>query len=476
MDNLRQKVISGLRWTAGLRFASQLITWAMTIIVIRLLDPEDYGLMAMAVLFLGFLTIFSEILDIPIIQRKDITDDELKQVFGINLLFNLSLFLVAILGASLIAKIFNESRVTYIIQVQSLQLILLALASIPRAMLRREMKFSVLSVSDFVSSIVGGLVTLTLAYNKFGVWSLVWGTLSLNMCKTVLLWGMSRTIILPKIKFDKIRDIIHFSRYTALINIIWYVFYRADVFVVGKVLGKEILGIYSVAMQIASLPMEKISGILNQVALPAYSSIQNKPDQIASHFLKTIRIMARLSFPVIWGISSISPELVSTVLGQKWIMATVPLQILCLIIPFRMIHNLIASAILGIGKPEIALYNNLTALIIMTVGIIIGSKWGLFGICSAWLLVYPIVFYINFSRTARKIGISIFSVILSFIKPLLFSSAMFFVIVVSRYIINLEISDLYELLMLVGIGIIVYSALVIIFDRKYYREVFSLIK
>ena len=141
-----------------------------------------------------------------------------------------------------------------------------------------------------------------------------------------------------------------------------------------------------------------------------------------------------------------------------------------------MIHNLIASAVFGTGKPEIALYNNLTALIMMAVAIIIGSSWGLIGICLAWLLVYPIVFYINFSRTANKIGISMFSVISSFLKPLLFSSAMFLAIAVSREMLIFDLGDSCELIILIVIGMIIYSGLVLLFDRKYYQEVFSFIK
>jgi O-antigen/teichoic acid export membrane protein len=287
---------------------------------------------------------------------------------------------------------------------------------------------------------------------------------------------MSKKIILPKIRFNMIKDILNFSKYIAVNNVIWYVFYRADVFVVGKILGKEILGVYSVALQIASIPMEKISGILNQVALPAYSSIQNKKDLIASHFLKTIRLMAMIAIPALWGISSISKEIVTVILGQKWIMSTIPLQIMCLIIPFRMIHNLIASAIFGIGKPEIVLKNNLTAFLVMTLGVVIGSKWGLVGICLIWLLVYPIVFYANFSRATNALGITVYDVIKSLLKPLIFSSIMYGAVIASRNIFQLLIVDIYKMIILIFSGLFVFLLLVLLFDRKNYYELLVLIK
>ncbi|WP_336511698.1 oligosaccharide flippase family protein [Candidatus Accumulibacter phosphatis] len=114
---------------------------------------------------------------------------------------------------------------------------------------------------------------------------------------------------------------------------------QADMFVAGKLLGKEALGFYSVAMHLASLPVQKVSGILNQVAFPAFSKIQNDSATVKLHVLKSVRILSFLSFPVLWGISSIAPEIVQLLLGPKWEPAILPLQILPMIMPLRMISN-----------------------------------------------------------------------------------------------------------------------------------------
>ena len=153
--SLRSQVLTGFRWTATVRFLSQVLAWAITLLVVRLLAPADYGLLAMATVFVAFLTMFSEFgLGPAVVQRRDIDDPLLKRVFGVILIVHASLTLVLVLAAPLIAEFYREPRVAPVVRVLSLQFMISAFVVIPDAMLQRRMEFKHRSLLDFSSDTV----------------------------------------------------------------------------------------------------------------------------------------------------------------------------------------------------------------------------------------------------------------------------------------------------------------------------------
>lgn len=473
---LKSKVLSGLRWTAGLRFLSQFLTWAVTIFVMRLLKPEDYGLMAMAMVFVGFLAMLNQVMGTAIIQKPDMDQMDLQRIFGLLLVINFFLFLCTFFMAPTVAAIFEEQKVQRIIRVLSFLFILSPLSIIPQSMLRRDMYFKKISTVEFASALLGSGLTLVLALNKWGIWSLVWGTISLNICKTIFFNFMFPYLRLPQFSFQRLRQVMSFSAYVSVNQIIWYFYNSADILLVGKLLGRELLGFYSVAMQVASIPMEKISGIINQVALPAYASIQKDPEMAGLHFLKTVRIMAILAFPVMWGISCTASELVPLILGDKWRMAIVPLQLLCLVMPVRMIQSLTAPAMFGLGRPEIVLKNTLLAFVIIPIAIGIGCKWGISGVALAWVISFPLVFLRNISRVVKVFGLKVIDVIAAMAKPFVTAIAMYAAVTTVKMQLQTKLDPIVLVGAIITIGVSVYVGIILAIDHRNCRKMLELIR
>ena len=175
--SLRSQALSGLRWTVSVRLLSQLVTWVITLAVIRLLTPADYGLLAMATVFVAFLSMFSELgLGAAIVQKKDVDEGLLKRAFALILIVHFSLAAMLALAAPLIADFYAEPRVTSVIRVLSLQFILGAFAVIPDAQLQRRMEFRNRSLLDFFGAVLASGVTLFMAMAGSGVWALVAGS------------------------------------------------------------------------------------------------------------------------------------------------------------------------------------------------------------------------------------------------------------------------------------------------------------
>jgi O-antigen/teichoic acid export membrane protein len=474
---LKKKVMSGLFWTAGARLLAQLFTWCITIVIIRLLSPSDYGLMELAGVFVAFLAMLNELgLGAAVIHRRDIDNNTLRSLFGLVLLASVAFYVLLAASAPLIAHFYDDPRLVLLVRVLALQFLLMGFAVMPQSILVKEMAFKKIAAVDFVSAISGSLTTLALALSGYGVWSLVWGSLVIRIVSTIGLNIARPFLHLPRVNMKGVWEYFSYGGYVTLSRIFWYFYSRADILIIGKLLGQELLGYYSIGLYLASLPMEKVSGIINQVAFPAFSSVQSDPGVAAQHFLKAVRVLSFISFPVLWGVSSIAPEVVTIFLGAKWSAATLPLQIISLVIPVRMISNLLNPAVLGAGRSDAEFHNTLVAFVLMPVAFFVGSFWGLLGVCLAWIIVFPLVFFLNLSRVVKILGVKLSDVLCAMRTPFLGGLIMFCVVLLVKIYLVMNIQSLPKMIILILCGGITYSFMVLRFNRSGLREVRALAK
>jgi O-antigen/teichoic acid export membrane protein len=281
---------------------------------------------------------------------------------------------------------------------------------------------------------------------------------------------------MPIFSFKGMAQTMTFGGYVTISRILWGFYTQADTFIIGKLLGKELLGFYSVGVTLASLPMEKVSGIINQVAFPAFSHIQKDSQKVASHFLKGVRVMSFVAFPVLWGISSIAPELVAVFLGDKWKLAVLPLQLLSLVIPVRMLSNMMTPAVMGLGRPEITFFNLIFASVLIPIGILIGVHWGLLGVSLAWVILYPLVFLRYLSKVVSLLEIGIVDVFLAMGRPVLAAFVMYASVIAIKMLFETDVKSIGHLVLLITEGTLVYLGLTISFHRNGLHEVLSLVR
>ena len=186
------------------------------------------------------------------------------------------------------------------------------------------------------------------------------------------------------------------------------------------------VGIYAVALHLASLPVDKIIPILNQVAFPAYSRLNDNPDAIRKYFLMAVRLTSLILFPISFGLAGLAYLLVPLVLGSDWKDVSPLLLILCLIFPLRGISMLFAPITNAMGKPSIQLHLVVIATILMVPGFIFGVKFGALGLVLVWVFVYPWVMLFNLWSSKNIIGLSFFSFLRAIAPPLFVASIMIF--------------------------------------------------
>lgn len=474
----RGQVLSGIRWTAGARFSAQLGTWAITLIVIRILSPSDYGLLAMATMFITFVSIFGELgLGSAIVQREEIDTPTLQAIFGIVLVVHFALAVLLIACASLISEFFSEPRLIPVLQVLSLQFLLAAFVVIPDAVLQRRMKFKGRSLVDLVAVLIGSTSTLLLALGGWGVWALVTGTLVMQVIKTVGLNILMPFGLWPTLSLRGTRPLLRFGGELTLTQILWVAFTQSDALICGRLLGKEALGIYSVALHLASLPIQRIAGIVNQVAFPAFARLQGNLEQTATAVWSGVSVLSFAAFPVLWGISSIAPEIVDIVLGPKWQPAALPLQILGIIMPLRVVGYFLPNAIQGVGRSDILLRNSLWALVIVLPLLFVGaSRWGVFGLCLAWLVASPLLFLQSMHRTLPVLGMRLGHLMTAIAPAAVAGVLMYVAVFCAREIVSDESSGAVRLLVLIVVGAVTYAAASWWFNRQGVERFIDLVR
>ena len=476
--DIGKQVVSSLKWVAVAKFLGQLCTWAITIFVIRLLEPEDYGLLALAVAVMGLITLVNEMgLGSVIVQKANLAREVIEKILGLLIVVNLVFYALIYFSAPYISAFFEEPSLTKVLQIVGIELLLGAFIVIPDSILTRDMKFQNIAVIGFIRAISASVATLILALLDYGVWALVLGNIFGVIVQGIALNFVVRQWYMPNFNFGGIRKEIGFGGLVTTDRILWYLYSESDTFIIGKFLGKELLGIYTVARQLAALPSAKIAQVLSDIAFSAFSRVQDDIDRVGRYFLKSARLMSFVSFPIFIGIASVAPEIVKVFLGEKWLLTIVPLQLLSVVLPLRMLQSIVPSALMGIGRPDINVKNQMIACVMMPIGILIGVNWGLLGVCLAWVIVYPAYYAIMLSRALPALGVRLLDY-LATLRGAFFCSLVMYLAVygMREYLGGYSISMLTQLILLVITGAVTYLLTALIIQRNIITEVRELVR
>jgi len=446
------------------------------VVVVRLLSPSDYGLMAMALGFLTLLTVITELsMTGGLIQAKELTERQLKQIFGWVLSMGLISLAVCNLLAPWVSQFYSAPDLVDILRILSLSIIPAVLYLIPRAMLIREMNFKAKAQIEIFAQFGNALLTLTLAWNGFGVWSLVWSHLATEAGKAVA-YSLARPVFLAPL--FEIRGGEQLLRYCVAITgdrLLTFVYAEADVIIVGRFLGTNVLGVYSIAKTLASLPFDRIMPVITQVSFSSYSRIQDDLSRIRRNLRRATHLVALAGFPISFGMAAVAPLALPFILGPRWNAIVVPFQLLCLIVPVKGLTPVLSPAVFAIGRPGVNVVNMVIASTAMSLALLVGVSGGVVGVCAAWVVVYPIVFVITTLRSLRvldlPIGLYLGEIRFSFVASVLMLGLVW---ASSQVLVTPEV--LYSLVLQVVIGLGFYVGLALMFQREQYAEIRTVLR
>ena len=419
----------------------------------------------MASAFISVLAMIGELgIGASIIQAERIDEESIQNIFGVILVTFFVGFLICLMAAPWISAFFKEPKLVPIIRAMGTMFILLSFLAIPEALIIREMNFKVKAKIDIASQMVGSATTLVLAILKYEVWALVFGFIAVYFIKAVAYNIHFKKIIKPSFRHIHIKSYIKYGIVVTLSRVTYGLFTEVDKIIAGRFLGGVNLGIYAVAANLSSIPAEKILPIVSQVTFTSYSRIQKDKARINRNILRTIRAISYLGFPLFFGMIVVAPFGIPLLLGNKWETLVVPFQLFCIVMPFRALSPVLPPAIFAVGKPNVNLSNMVLNLIVMSVAIYAGIRFGLNGICMAWVIVFPFLFFINSYRCLKILEIRFAEYLHEMIFPF-FTSVLMVVFVVSMVKLFGVNNPIYSMVIMCSAGSMFYLTIVYFFKK-----------
>lgn len=401
--NLDKALMGGVAWTAIAKWISQLATWAITLIIARILSPSDYGLVGMATIYLGLVQLFSEFgVGTAIITMRELSDAQVSQLNTVSLLLGFVGFAISAAVAVPIGRFFRAPKLPIVIIVMSIAFVVSAIRTVPYSLLQKDMQFKLLAIIDGLQSIIQGAITLVLAYLGYGYWALVLGNLSLSFVTTglTLVWQRQR---FARVRFSAIRAPLLFSRHLIIGRLSWYCYDNSDFIVAGRVLGAGPLGAYTLAWTLAHAPLEKLTTLVNRVTPSVFSAVQSDLSAMRRYLRTITGGLALVIFPATLGMALVSNDFVRLALGPKWLGVVLPLELLALHALIRSNVILLTPVLNAVRATRFTMWQNLSSLIILPVSFYIGSRWGTGGIAGVWVFVYPVIQLPLYWRLFRSI-------------------------------------------------------------------------
>jgi len=400
-------VLSGLFWKIMERGGSQGIQFIITISLARLLLPEDYGLIALVVIFISIAGVFVQSgLNTALIQKRDTDEIDFSSVFYISLVIAGALYLVIFFTAPFIASFYHEPQLTPVYRVLSITLFFGALNSVQNAVIAKKMQFKKLFSSSTGAILVSGTVGIYMAYTGFGIWALVGMQISSQLMVSLILWFSVKWR--PRLLFslERVKSLFSFGWKLLVSSLIDTIYMDLRGLIIGKMFKPEMLGFYNRGQQFPSLFVTNITGSIGSVMLPVLSSQQDNIPRVKDMVRRAIVTSSFMIFPMMVGLAVTAEPLVKILLTDKWLSCVPFLQIFCAVYALWPIHTANLQAINAMGRSDIFLKLEIIKKVIGLVILGVTVFYGVYaiavgqilsGIISTFINAYPNQKLLNYS-------------------------------------------------------------------------------
>lgn len=395
------RTINGLIWSGVERFAPQVIQFVANIIIARLLLPSDFGLIAMIMIFMTVAQTFVDSgFSVALIHKQDRNQKDYSTVFFFNLAVAIIFYLVLFFLARPISAFYETPRLVSVIKLISLGIIFSSLSVVQRAMLTIQTNFKLQAKASFFSALIGGVVGVLMAYNGFGVWSLVMLSLSNSLSNSVLLWLFTKwrpDLIFSKHSFN---SLFSFGSSLLISGIIQAVYTNIYSLIIGKTYKASDLGFYNRATVLASFIPLSLSDVMYRVIYPIQCEAQERKDVLNTLFHKYIGLSAFLIYPLCISFSVFSFQIIYIVLGNQWLPSANLFAILSIGYMFRPTICINETILTVVGRTKLFLKMDIIRKCIGMIILFISMNYGLtiMALCFAMYYLIDLVIDIHFAK------------------------------------------------------------------------------
>lgn len=408
-SRLRSGVASGVRWGTFDRTVQTALRTGTTVLLARLVAPEDFGLVAIALVVVNFAALLSGLgLGPALVQRTDLRDEHVAVAFTLSAAFGVALAALTALSAFPAAAFFHEPSLRRILPVLAVVFVCKGVELTPNDMLVRELRFRAYYLTSTTAVTVASAVGVALAVAGLGVWSLV----SLSVIEAVLASALAWVVALragvwsPALSLDRaaMRDLLPYSSYVTVSLLVGYGQGNVDNLLIGRVLGTRPLGYYNLAYRAFLLPLQRFGEVVSDSVFPALVAVKDDLPRLRSGFLRSSQYVALVFFPLTVGMAVTAPQAVPVVFGRQWEPAVHTLQVLALTGPLLSMSRLKGVLCMAIGKPSWDLWLNLFGVALFVPAFALGVQHGILGVAVGFAVAAAVeapVVLVTMSRALR---------------------------------------------------------------------------
>jgi O-antigen/teichoic acid export membrane protein len=472
---MEDRIARSFFWLVWLRGAMQLVSFLTTLVIARLLAPADYGLMALAAVWTSGIAGVAELgLGAAIVQFPDLEERELNTCFWLVAGTTGVWYLALYASAPTIAAWFAIPSLADVLRVAGLSLPLVAIRTVPDALLRKRLELNRISQGEAASLVVGLPVVLGLAWSGAGVWALVAGTLVMPLVQNIVSFWFVGWRPGLRIGSRRLREILRYSLAFLGARVGWAVYQQIDAVVLGKISGQTVLGIYSMAKVLATLPVDKVSVIANQLAFPIMAGLQTDRSAMRDGFLRGLRLVACTTVPLCVGAALVADDLVSIAFTDKWQPMVPLLRVLCVFGLIRSLDVLLPPVLFARYRTAFLFGWTVVLLLVMPFAFLTGAvSFGAAGVALALIVVYPIIMAWMAREALRELGIGV-KMLWYHLRPIIAATLMMAALVLAvRWTIpGSDFADtLARLVLAVSLGGLVYASVILRFGGPLASEI-----
>lgn len=450
----------GITWI-GVSQVSKIGLQLVAIVTLaRILPPSDYGLIALATVVTGFAAMFRDMgTGASLIHKKCINLALTSTIFWFNVVLGFTLTAIIFCLAPLISDVFGAPKLRHILLILSPVFFISSLGIVHQALFERDSKFKTIAIIDIISSVLALCGALLIAFKGGGVYALVAHSLITAIVSSVSLWVVSRWRPIFRASFVELKEVWSYSGNIFSFNFVNYFHRNTDSMLIGRFVGAVDLGFYNIAYRLILFPLQNITFVVNRASFPAYSRSNSDKRKIGLHYLATLEIIAFITAPMMAMLWALREPFVLVVLGEKWLPSAGVIAWLAAVGFFQSLVSTSGSVLNAIGRSDILRNLGFIGVPFLTSSFFIGLPWGIEGVAAAYSIanffwVYPVM------RTVfKQLSMPFMDFVKVVVKPMLLA---LFIAIFVRFggdlLFTYKVSEVYQLLLGLSVGIVGYIA------------------
>lgn len=455
-DGLKRRTLRAGIWVGVSSIFLNMLSLLRSVVLARLLTPEIFGLWAVCTTLVRAIKVFTETgFTSALIQRQDRAEEARDTAFTLLILRGAVITLITIAAAPLFAGFYEQPILQSLVSVLAIAFLITGFHNINTVFYEKELKFRRLVYLEQIATVLGFIFVVVVAYIYRSAWALVAAHLFTVAVTVILSYLMIPAK--PRFAIDKkiALELFHYGKFVSGAAMVIFITFEIDNLIIGKIIGMEGLGFYSVAFMLANLPATHLAKVVSGVMLPAYSKLQSDYSTLRSAYLRTLEFVAALTIPASIGVGLLAPQILGVIFGERWLPAVDALRVLAVFGCLRAIASLNGYLYNAIGKPKNTFYINLSKLFVIALLIYpLTTRYGIVGAAIAVTTPSILTFIADFVLLRRTIGLPLRSVITTLSRTLSFSLVMAAVLIlIQPYLGGLNLLSLTSSII---IGFLVY--------------------